>query len=86
PPGPAPRAEAGPHGPAVPPLAEALTAREREVLALLAAGASNAAIAGQLFLTEATVKKHAGRIFGKLGVASRTQAVARARQLGLLPV
>ncbi|KPV49563.1 LuxR family transcriptional regulator, partial [Kouleothrix aurantiaca] len=65
-------------------LAEALTPREREVLRLIAAGASNQAIAQQLVLTLGTVKKYANSIFGKLGVRSRTQAIVRGRELGLL--
>lgn len=65
-------------------LLEPLTARELEVLALLAAGCSNQQIAAQLVVTLHAVKKHTGNIYGKLGVASRTQAVAHARQLGLL--
>jgi len=72
------------HGP-TPQLIEPLSPREREVLALIAAGLSNEAIAGELVVTVATVKKHATGIFGKLGVASRTEAVARARALALLP-
>jgi LuxR family maltose regulon positive regulatory protein len=66
-------------------LIEPLTPRELEVLQLLAAGDSNRAIAGKLFITVSAVKKHTGNIFGKLSVNSRTQAAARARQLGLLP-
>ena len=61
-----------------------LTAREREVLGLLATGASNRQIAGSLFVTEATVKTHLVHIFDKLQAASRTQAVAEAREQGLL--
>jgi LuxR family transcriptional regulator, maltose regulon positive regulatory protein len=66
-------------------LVEPLTARELEVLQLLAAGASNRVIAEQLVVTLETVKKHLSHLFDKLGVANRTQAVGRARQLGLLP-
>ena len=66
-------------------LVEPLTAREVEVLQLLAAGAPNRAIAQQLVVSLETVKKHLSHLFDKLGVANRTQAVARARQLGLLP-
>jgi LuxR family maltose regulon positive regulatory protein len=65
------------------PLPEALTERELEVLHLIADGYSNAEIAQKLFLAVATVKVHARHIFEKLGVASRTQAVAAARHLGL---
>jgi LuxR family maltose regulon positive regulatory protein len=66
-------------------LVEPLTERELEVLGLLAAGAPNRAIAQQLVVTPETVKKHLSHLFDKLGVANRTQAVARARELGLLP-
>jgi LuxR family maltose regulon positive regulatory protein len=66
-------------------LVEPLTARELEVLQLLAAGAPNRAIAERLVVTPETVKKHVSHLFDKLGAANRTQAVARARQLGLLP-
>jgi LuxR family maltose regulon positive regulatory protein len=65
-------------------LAEPLTAREHEVLQLIAAGASNGEIAARLVVSLGTVKKHTNNIFGKLGVASRTQAIARARAAGLL--
>ncbi|MEO8908366.1 MAG: response regulator transcription factor, partial [Microbacteriaceae bacterium] len=61
-----------------------LSPREREVLALVAGGASNREIGEQLFLSEATVKSHLVHIFTKLGVASRTSAVAKARDLGLI--
>jgi LuxR family transcriptional regulator, maltose regulon positive regulatory protein len=70
---------------AVPGLVEQLTARELEVLALLAAGTPNARIAGQLLVTLDTVKKHVSHLLGKLGAANRTEAVTRARQLGLIP-
>lgn len=73
------------HTAAVPGLVEPLTEREHEVLLLLAAGKANREIAGQLVVTLDTVKKHLTHIFGKLGAASRTQAIARARELGLLP-
>jgi LuxR family maltose regulon positive regulatory protein len=66
-------------------LIEPLTARELEVLRLLAAGAPNRAIAEQLVVTPETVKKHLSHLFDKLEVANRTQAVTRARELGLLP-
>lgn len=66
-------------------LAEPLTPRELKVLALIADGDSNRAIADRLVISVSAVKKHTSNIFGKLSVSSRTQAVARARQLGLLP-
>src|SRR5262249_29704274 len=62
---------------------EHLTEREREVLALVAAGASNDEIAAHLVISIHTVKTHLTHIFGKLGASSRTQAVAHARRLGL---
>ena len=65
-------------------LVEPLTARELEILKLLADGASNGEIARQLVVSLGTVKKHTSNIFGKLQVQSRTQAVARARALKLL--
>jgi LuxR family maltose regulon positive regulatory protein len=65
-------------------LIEPLTDREIELLQLVAAGQSNQEIAQQLFLAVGTVKKHLNNIFGKLGVSSRTQAAARARELELL--
>jgi LuxR family transcriptional regulator, maltose regulon positive regulatory protein len=69
----------------VAPPAEPLSDRERQVLALLAAGKSNRQIADDLVVVLDTVKKHVGHILDKLGAANRTQAVARARALGLLP-
>ena len=65
-------------------LAEPLSGREREVLGLVAAGKPNRAIAEKLFIGVDTVKRHISHIFVKLGVANRTEAVARARALGLL--
>jgi LuxR family maltose regulon positive regulatory protein len=70
---------------AVPGLVEQLTAREREVLALLAVGMPNPRIAEELVVTLDTVKKHVSHLLGKLGAANRTEAVTRARQLGLIP-
>jgi LuxR family maltose regulon positive regulatory protein len=73
-------------GPAVPAgsaLVEPLTEREREVLSLLSSGASNREIARSLVVSPGTVKKHVYNICGKLGAQSRTQAVARARELNL---
>jgi LuxR family maltose regulon positive regulatory protein len=65
-------------------LVEPLTEREAEVLRLLVAGASNQEIAAKLVISLATVKKHVSNLLGKLGVASRTQAIARAREWSLL--
>jgi len=64
--------------------ADSLTAREAEVLTLVAEGRSNRDIGRTLFLSEATVKSHLVHIFTKLGVGSRTAAVARARELGAI--
>ena len=64
--------------------AQQLTPREAEVLALAAEGRSNKEIGRALFLSEATVKSHMARIFSKLDVASRTAAVAKARQSGAI--
>ena len=71
-------------GVATPGLAQPLSTREHEVLTLLAAGHPNRAIAEELFITIDTVKRHVSHVFDKLGVGNRTQAVARARDLGLL--
>ena len=65
-------------------LAEPLSERELEILALIAQGDSNKEIAGQLFIAEGTVKNHVTHILGKLGVRDRTQAALKARELGLL--
>jgi DNA-binding CsgD family transcriptional regulator len=62
-----------------------LTARELEILTLVARGFSNREIATQLFVSENTVKTHCARTFDKLGAARRTQAVQRGKELGLLP-
>ena len=65
-------------------LVEPLSDRELEVLRLLASGLSNREIADELVVALDTVKKHVSHIFGKLGASSRTQAVARARELALI--
>ena len=65
-------------------LLESLSERELEVLHLMPAGATNNDIAQQLYVSLGTVKKHANNILSKLGVHSRTQAVATARALGPL--
>jgi len=62
-----------------------ITARELEILTLVARGLSNREIATQLFVSENTVKTHCARAFDKLGAARRTQAVLRGKELGLLP-
>jgi two-component system, NarL family, response regulator LiaR len=62
-----------------------ITARELEILTLVARGLSNREIATQLFVSENTVKTHCARAFDKLGAARRTQAVQRGKELGLLP-
>jgi DNA-binding CsgD family transcriptional regulator len=62
-----------------------ITARELEILGLIARGFSNREIATQLFVSENTVKTHCSRAFDKLGAARRTQAVQRGKELGLLP-
>jgi LuxR family maltose regulon positive regulatory protein len=62
-----------------------LSAREMEVLALIAQGKSNQEISAELYLALNTVKRHAYNIYSKLEVKKRTQAVSRARQLGLIP-
>ncbi len=65
-------------------LAEPLSARELEVLTWIAAGLSNQEIARKMVVTVGTVKKHINNIFGKMQVSSRTQAAAKARELGIL--
>jgi len=79
----------GPGQPArdpVPPgIVDPLTSRELEVLKMLVAGRSNQAIAGQLVVTLDTVKKHVSHVLDKLGATNRTEAVARARELNLIP-
>jgi DNA-binding CsgD family transcriptional regulator len=64
---------------------EALTAREQEILGLLATGLTNREIAQRLILSARTVETHVARVTGKLGVNSRARAVARAIALGLVP-
>lgn len=62
-----------------------LTPREAQILALVAEGLSNPAVAARLFIGESTVKTHLLHVFEKLGVSDRTHAVVRAMELGLLP-
>jgi len=66
-------------------LLDPLTPREREVLGLLAQGRANRDIAAELVVTLDTVKRHVSHILAKLGAANRTEAVARARDLNLIP-
>lgn len=66
-------------------LDDPLSERELEVLALLASGKTNREIASDLFVTVGTVKSHTSNIYGKLGAKNRTEALARARELGLIP-
>jgi LuxR family maltose regulon positive regulatory protein len=82
------KSEDGSYLPPAPPaqsLTEPLSQRELEVLQLIAQGLSNREISGRLFLALDTVKGHNRRIFGKLLVQRRTEAVAKARSLGILP-
>jgi DNA-binding NarL/FixJ family response regulator len=67
------------------PAADPLSARETEVLRLVARGQTNANIGRALYISEATVKTHLLRAFAKLGVSDRTAAVTRAIELGMLP-
>lgn len=66
------------------PVDDSLSGREREVLGLIAAGLSNREIAARIYVATSTVKSYTNSIFRRLGVSSRTQAVAEARSLGLL--
>ncbi|HEY0141009.1 MAG TPA: LuxR C-terminal-related transcriptional regulator [Thermoanaerobaculia bacterium] len=62
-----------------------ITAREHEILALIAQGLSNREIGEKLFVSENTVKTHSSRLFAKLEVNRRVQAVQKAKELGLVP-
>lgn len=69
-----------------PERAETLTPRERTVLGLLARGLQNKEIAGELNITERTVKFHLSAIYAKLGAGNRTEAVTIALQQGLVEI
>jgi LuxR family maltose regulon positive regulatory protein len=81
---PAKTVESHPSSPSSQPLVEPLSQRELEVLQLVAEGLSNRQIAERLYLALSTVKGHNRVIYGKLNVKRRTEAVVRARELGLL--
>ncbi len=65
-------------------LEDPLSEREIEVLSLLASGKTNSEVAGNLFVSVGTVKSHSGNIYRKLGAKNRTEALTRARELGLI--
>jgi DNA-binding NarL/FixJ family response regulator len=69
---------------ATPAILNGLTGREKEVLIAVAEGLSNIEIAERLFVSEATVKSHVGRVLAKLGLRNRVQAVVLAFQTGLV--
>jgi LuxR family maltose regulon positive regulatory protein len=79
------RPNAAQRTPVAPGLVEPLSQREMDVLRLLAAGKPNQQIARELVVSLHTVKKHVTHVLGKLGAANRTEATARARELGLIP-
>lgn len=79
-------AESGPFVPDAGKLKElGITQREHEILGLIAEGLSNREIGERLFVSENTVKTHSSRLFDKLGVNRRVQAVLKGRELGLIP-
>jgi ATP/maltotriose-dependent transcriptional regulator MalT len=78
-----PLAQSGPNGTSTR-LEDPLSERELEVLDLLASGKTNSEVAGDLFVSVGTVKSHTGNIYRKLGARNRAEALARARELGLI--
>jgi DNA-binding CsgD family transcriptional regulator len=66
-------------------LDDPLSEREIEVLSLLASGRTNSEVARDLFVSVGTVKSHTGNIYRKLDARNRSEALARARELGMLP-
>jgi LuxR family maltose regulon positive regulatory protein len=76
---------AEPGGAGAEPLGAGLSPRELEILRLIASGATNRDVAAALVVTVGTVKSHLNRLMGKLGARNRTEAVAKARALGLIP-
>ncbi|NIP52112.1 MAG: response regulator transcription factor, partial [Phycisphaerae bacterium] len=80
-------ADIAPKAPTSPtqPLVDPLTERELEVLQLISLGKTNQEIADKLFVVLGTIKAHNNRIYSKLDVSNRTEAVARARELNLIP-
>lgn len=66
-------------------MVEPLSEREHEVPELIAEGLSNREVAQRPFISPRTVKRHTSNIYGKLGIRSRMQAVAKARLVGILP-
>lgn len=86
---PAPAPEPAPTGPFAPDPAKlqelGITPREHEILVLISEGLSNREIGARLFISENTVKTHSSRLFEKLGVGRRVQAVQRGRELRLVP-
>jgi DNA-binding CsgD family transcriptional regulator len=83
---PVPPPESGPFAPDAGRLKElGITPREHEILGLIAEGLSNREIGERLFVSENTVKTHSSRVFDKLGVNRRVQAVQKGKELGLIP-